>query len=49
MLKEFIDRDDGPLVRAEELERFATGVDDLQAAVEKLERRLAGPDRDEDS
>jgi len=41
MVREFVDREDGPLVREPEMTRFAAGVEDLQNTLALLERRLA--------
>ena len=46
MVREFINRDDGPVVREEEMKRFAAGVEDLQDALARLEDRLADSDGD---
>ncbi|MEJ2383784.1 MAG: SCP2 sterol-binding domain-containing protein [Xanthomonadales bacterium] len=45
MVREFVTREGGPVVREEELARFTADVDDLQNMLARLERRLAGPDR----
>jgi ubiquinone biosynthesis protein UbiJ len=48
MVREFVTREGGPVVRAEELDRFAAGVDDLRNALARLERRLADTERNGD-
>lgn len=45
MMREYVNREGGPVVRSDELERFADGVDDLQSALERLEQRLSGRER----
>ena len=49
MVREYVARDDGPLARADEVTRFADGVDALEQALAGLERRLARRDRDDAS
>jgi ubiquinone biosynthesis protein UbiJ len=41
MVREFVSRDGGPVVREDELARFTAGVDDLDDALTRLEQRLA--------
>ena len=41
MVREFVSRDGGPVVREDELVRFTAGVDDLDDALRRLEQRLA--------
>lgn len=45
MVREFVNSENGPLVREAELEHFAAGVDDLRSALTRLEQRLAEIDR----
>ena len=46
MVREFVTREGGPVVREQELTRFAAGIDDLNSALARLERRLAKRDED---
>ena len=46
MMKEYVNREGGPLVRADEFEQFAAGVEALEDSLARLEQRLAGPSRD---
>ena len=48
MVREFVTREGGPVVREEELARFAADIDDLHNALARLERRLPGNDRNGD-
>jgi len=45
MVREFVNREGGPLIRAEELGEFAAGVDALGSSLDRLERRLAARER----